>query len=93
METKIVLIKLLKIICLTCLVIFVINVLGVLIEYFKIIINGDTINSFEYRNFRFFINGNESYNQFSKKYLLFNLGILMVISIISFKKNGKIKTN
>ena len=89
--------KVFKALLYTLLVLIVINIIGFI---FYIINLDESIKSFNYDDFRFFINGNETYNQFKLDYLLFNLIIFLSITIYFFKdkflkseKNNKNEEN
>ena len=88
MEQKI-LFNILKILATTIFILFLINVIGVTFEYLRFSNNGVNINSFTYENFKFLINEKETYNQFSSKYIFFNILIFIIVSLIYFRRNAK----
>ena len=85
MEAKIFFINLAKVLLLTMVTLLIINLIGFLLDIYLIYKNDQTIKSFEYKNFSFFLNGNQTYDQFSKKYLIFNIIILVGFFIYVFK--------
>lgn len=74
--------KIFKSIFYTLIVLLIINVVGFI---FYVINLNESINSFSYDNFQFYINGKETYNQFKLDYLLFNIILFLGITFYFFK--------
>lgn len=85
MEAKLILINLAKVLLLTILTLIIINLMGFLFDLYLTYKNDKAINSFEYDKFSFFLNGNQTHNQISKKYIIFNLVILLIYFVYIFK--------
>jgi hypothetical protein len=91
MEAKIILINVAKVLLFTLVTLLIINLIGFIYDLYLVYKNGQSIQSFEYRKFSFFVNGNQTYNQFSKKHLVLNVIIFIGYFIYLFKdyKSGK----
>lgn len=85
MEAKLILINLAKVLLVTILTLLIINLIGFLFDLYLIYKNDKAIKSFEYGNFSFFLNGNQTHNQISKKYFIFNIIILLGYFVYIFK--------
>lgn len=93
MEAKVILINLLKVCVLTLVTLVFINLIGFLFDVYKLYKNGESIESFEYSNFNFLLNGNQTYNQFKGKYAVFNILIFLFYFFYAFKDYLKIIFN
>lgn len=76
---------------LALLIIFSINVAAVITDYLILTNAGERIYDFEYSNFKFYLNGRQTYNQFDRKNLLFNLLITFAVAVLQFRTNNSKK--
>ncbi|VFB04339.1 Uncharacterised protein [Chryseobacterium taihuense] len=86
MDSKILIINLFKVIIFTLITIVIVNLIGFIFEIFQILNDDKPLESFEYSNFKFYLNGKETYNQFEKKYFLINILIFLIYFYLLFKE-------
>jgi|GEM_PF-4106366 len=90
MEPKMIIINLIKVIVATFCTLLLINFIGVVFQYFNITKSGVDISSFEYKHGQFSLNGQETYNQFGLKYLVFNILLFLVFFCFYFQDLFKV---
>ena len=77
MESRFFLNNFLKALLLTIVTLLAINLTGFIFDLCTIYSNNQIIHSFEYNDFEFFLNGEQTYNQFAKKYIILNILIFL----------------
>jgi len=90
MEPKLFISGFLKTVTASFITLILISITGVIFQYLSITRSGVEITAFEYGNGKFFLNGHETYNQFSPKYRYFNLLIFGIYASYYFRDSLKI---
>lgn len=85
MESNFFLNSLIKALLLTITTLLIMNLIGFIFDLLTIYKNNQLIYSFEYNDFKFFLNGNQTYNQFAKKYIILNMLIFFGYFLYQFK--------
>ena len=86
MEPKVFLRGIIKTLVYTVFILILINTGVFMLDLGRVVIAGETVQSVEYRNFRFMLNDREGYNQFSGKYLFLNIIIFLTVLVLVFRR-------